>query len=460
MSTVLLQVEIRSDQDVVHTRQRARLIAELLGFDRQQQTRIGTAVSEIARNAQQYGGGGTAAFAVTGPAKAQQFAITVQDHGPGIPHLDAVLDGSYTSRTGLGLGIAGCRRLLDHFFIAAPPGEGTTVKLGQLLPATAPLVTPTVVGRLVATLAGLPVESSLEEIHTQNQELLATFTQLRQREEQLLQVNAELSETNDGVIALYADLADKAQRLQETESLLRARNAELKGFAYTIAHDLKAPLRGIAGYAQELAGKHQAGLSARAVFCLSQIATATSNLDQLIDDLLQYARFDGELPVFSAVSPRDLVETILHDRQRLIAGQQVEVTLDLPDATLQTWERGLGQVLANLIDNALKYSAHATPPRVGLRAGETDTGWQFIVSDNGIGFDMKYHDRIFGLFNRLVRAEEFEGTGAGLAIVKKVLDKLGGTIRAEAEPGHGATFFVELPTAPVAAETKLSPAFP
>jgi signal transduction histidine kinase len=115
--------------------------------------------------------------------------------------------------------------------------------------------------------------------------------------------------------------------------------------------------------------------------------------------------------------------------------------------TLHTWQRGLHQVLSNLIDNALKYSCNAKPPRLRIAAEAMPGGWRISVSDNGIGFDMKYHDRIFGLFNRLVRASEFEGTGAGLAIVKKLIDKLGGSIRAESAPGAGATFFVELPAA-------------
>ena len=102
------------------------------------------------------------------------------------------------------------------------------------------------------------------------------------------------------------------------------------------------------------------------------------------------------------------------------------------------------QALANLIDNALKYSRGSQPPRVWIRAAASEQGLTVSVADNGIGFDMKYHDRIFGLFNRLVRASEFEGTGAGLAIVRKVLERMGGAVRAESAPGRGATFTIRL----------------
>lgn len=244
-------------------------------------------------------------------------------------------------------------------------------------------------------------------------------------------------------IQLHA--AEMEQRVLARTEQLAARNQELKDFAYTVSHDLKAPLRGIAGYAGELNRKHRAGLGDRALFCLAQILTATSNLDHLIEDLLHYSRLDSETPILTEVNPRRLVDALLQDRELIVAEQGLVVTVDISPTPLRAWERGLVQVLANLIDNAIKYSRKACPPRLRITAATVDGAWRLSVSDNGIGFDMKYHDRIFGLFNRLVRMEEFEGTGAGLAIVRKVLDKQGGRIWAESAPGQGATFFVELP---------------
>ncbi|MDP1899898.1 MAG: CHASE3 domain-containing protein [Rubrivivax sp.] len=248
---------------------------------------------------------------------------------------------------------------------------------------------------------------------------------------------------------VLASIVDITQR-KRADARLRAKNDELKGFAYTVSHDLKAPLRGISGYAQELERRHKAGLSERALFCIDQIITAAKNLDRLIEDLLKLSRLDTETPTFTEVPLADLVQSILRDRGHTLAEQGVELSLDVPPITLRTWERGLNQMLSNLIDNAVKYSRDARPPRLAIRAEVVAGTCRLSVADNGIGFDMKYHDRIFGLFNRLVRANEFEGTGAGLAIVKKLADKLGGSIRAEAAPGQGATFFVELPMAPAA----------
>jgi signal transduction histidine kinase len=237
------------------------------------------------------------------------------------------------------------------------------------------------------------------------------------------------------------------QRVADRTAALATKNDELKGFAYTVSHDLKAPLRGISGYAQELERRHKEGLSERALFCIAQINVATKNLEQLIEDLLTYSRLESELPTLTEVPLPELVQGILRDRSHTLAKLGVEVCVEVPPMTLHTWQRGLHQVLSNLIDNALKYSCNAKPPRLRIAAEAMPGGWRISVSDNGIGFDMKYHDRIFGLFNRLVRASEFEGTGAGLAIVKKLIDKLGGSIRAESAPGAGATFIVELPAA-------------
>jgi PAS domain S-box-containing protein len=268
---------------------------------------------------------------------------------------------------------------------------------------------------------------------------------------------ASLQGANDevnGYLAIAADiteskaaaraLADKSRALE----IQTAYNEQLNAFSYTVSHDLKAPLRGIVGYAQELELRHQEALSERARFCVGQIVNSGLRLDLLIDDLLRYARIGAELPAPSDVNLLSMVQTLLNDCSPLIAEQQVQVTLDMPAATVRVWERGLNQVLANLIDNALKFSRNAAPPRLSIRGEQTPHGFLLSVSDNGIGFDIKYQDRVFGLFNRLPQASSFEGSGAGLAIVKKLIEKLGAKIWALSAPAQGATFFVELPMLP------------
>lgn len=259
--------------------------------------------------------------------------------------------------------------------------------------------------------------------------------------------SASISPIRDaaGIITHYVAVNEDITERKHIEQLILEKNEELKRFTYTVSHDLKAPLRGIAGYAQELEHRHKEGLPERAQFCIAQIITASRNLDNLIEDLLKYSRLDTEALTLTEVNLPGLVQGILRDRSLEITERGIEVSVNVPPVILRSWERGLQQILANLIDNAIKYSRQSKPPRLTINAETAGDVCGITVTDNGIGFDMKYHDRIFGLFNRLVRADEFEGTGVGLAIVKKLVEKLGGSIRAESAPGQGATFFVELP---------------
>jgi PAS domain S-box-containing protein len=250
------------------------------------------------------------------------------------------------------------------------------------------------------------------------------------------------------LLGICQDITDRRQaeeRLRRAE-LLRARHEELKSFATMVSHDLKAPLRAIAGYARELERQHQAGLSERGLFCVQQTRCAANNLEQLVEDLLRYCRLDAMVATPSDVDVCQLVEAILKERAASIVESGTRVTRDLSAQTIRTWESGLHQVLANLIDNALKYSRLSIPPRLHIGGRpHADGGYRIAVSDNGIGFDMKEHDRLFDLFHRLVSANEYEGTGAGLAIVRKLVERLGGKVYAESSPGQGATFTVELP---------------
>ena len=229
---------------------------------------------------------------------------------------------------------------------------------------------------------------------------------------------------------------------------LRVRNEELSAFAYMVSHDLKAPLRSIGGYARELDRQHHRSSSPRADRCVKEILAATGSLEQMIEDLLRYCRLDGEMPSHSDVDLGELLDQIVRERWPSLGERGVELSRDLAVTRLRTWQRGLAQILTNLIDNALKFSADAGPSRVRISSQEIDGVVRLVVADNGIGFDMKYHDRIFGLFNRLDPHDRFEGTGAGLAIVKKIAERIGATVRAESTPGSGATFFVDLPSFP------------
>src|SRR6185436_19636741 len=172
MSISLLSMTIRYEQDVVAVRQKARQVAAAVGFDGQDQTRIATAISELARNAFMYARGGVVDFFVEGQRAPQVLMIRVSDRGPGIADVDAVLSGRYRSPTGMGLGMAGARRLVDRFEVTSSIGQGTTVTVGKLFSRRAPVLDAAALGALASTLAKAEPQNPIEEVRQQNQELI------------------------------------------------------------------------------------------------------------------------------------------------------------------------------------------------------------------------------------------------------------------------------------------------
>ena len=220
MTIRLVTVAVRDEQDVVSARQRARQIARLLGFETQDQARVATAVSEIVRNAFRYAGGGDVEFSIEGERPPQLLSVQVRDQGRGIEQLETILAGTYRSSTGMGLGIVGSRRLMDHFSIKSTP-HGTTIVLQKLLPESAAFVTPAQAARIAASLQAEAASSPIEEVQQQNRELLRALQELREQQDKVLSVNRELEDTNRGVVALYAELEERAdflRRADETKS--------------------------------------------------------------------------------------------------------------------------------------------------------------------------------------------------------------------------------------------------
>lgn len=303
------------------------------------------------------------------------------------------------------------------------------------------------------TVAAVRVSSAasefVEEISKLDSALAAeALAEVRHRAERRRNTTLVLSAAGVSIAVLLGAvhllfLRDSVSR-QRSEAALRRHNETLKSFAHSVAHDLRAPLRGIAGYATELANQAEFA-DARGRHCISQINTAAQNLERLIGDTLDYAQLDAETPHLTTIILPSLIASLLQQRAPEIRHHGTIVDTHFGIVTVTSWERGLVQLIGNLLDNAIKYSRHAHPPRLRIETAQTPLCWRIMIYDNGVGFDMKYHDRIFGLFKRLVTTEEFEGTGAGLAIVRKITDRLGGTVCAEGRPGGGATFLVELP---------------
>jgi signal transduction histidine kinase len=230
-------------------------------------------------------------------------------------------------------------------------------------------------------------------------------------------------------------------RVRERTAALEALNKELESFSYSVSHDLRAPLRAVGGYARMLEEDHAGALNAEGRRLLQVVRSSSWQMGQLIDDLLEFSRLGRQEPLRSRIDVADLVREVIGELARDTRAA-VEVS-ELPHAEAD--RALLKQVWTNLIGNALKYSGKRDAARVEIGGREEQAENVYWVRDNGVGFDMRYTAKLFGVFQRLHRADEFPGTGVGLAIVQRVVARHGGRVWAEGKPGEGACFYFSLP---------------
>jgi signal transduction histidine kinase/DNA-binding response OmpR family regulator len=436
----IFSVPLRHERHVVHARQRAREIAALLGFEHQEQIRLATAASELARNAFRYATNGTVEFLVKA-ATPQLFVISVTDSGPGISNLSEILDGRYVSQTGLGKGIIGTKRLMDHFQISSS-AEGTRVEAGKLLPQTVPPVNAARVRRITSDLATRNATDPFDEVERQNQELLKTLAELREKQDQLAELNRELEDTNRGVVALYAELDQNADDLR--------RVSELKtSFLSNLSHEFRTPLNSITSLCHLLKSRSDGDLSAEQEKQVVYIQRSATELTELVNDLLDLAKVEaGKIDVKPKhFEVQDVFGALRGVLKPLLTGNSLELIFDADPGLppLYTDEGKVSQILRNLISNALKFTRRG---HVRLSAQlEADELIVFQVSDTGIGIALEDQERIFEEFVQIEGElqAKVKGTGLGLPLSRRLAELLGGTITLESELGVGSTFSVRLP---------------
>jgi PAS domain S-box-containing protein len=239
--------------------------------------------------------------------------------------------------------------------------------------------------------------------------------------------------------------AELEERVRQRTVELAAANQELETFTYSVSHDLKAPLRGIDGYSQLLLADHGDRLDEEGRLFLNNVRQGVARMNQLIEDLLAYSRMERRGLRKVALELGQEVVKALSECKSDIEARQARVEVAVQGLTIHADPDGLALVLRNLIDNALKFARDRQPPLLRICGNPTDQSAILSIQDNGIGFDMRFHDRIFEIFQRLQRAEDYPGTGVGLAIVRKAAQRMGGRVWAESAPGQGATFYLELP---------------
>ncbi len=433
----LSSISLHFEYDLVAARRRARQIAALLGYEQQDQTRIATVASEIARNALRYGGGGRVEFAVERNGTAS-LVMTITDRGPGIGNLEEVLAGRYESQTGMGLGIVGARRLMDDLQISTSAGQGTTVTMKKLLSPRAPDLAGDGLRRLIDELARHRSESPLEEIQQQNAELLRALGELEERQNEQERLNQELEDTNRGVLALYAEIDEKA------ESLRRADQVKTR-FLSDMSHEFRTPVNSILALTRLLEelplgeeGQKQIGL----------IRRAAEDLESLVNDFLDLAKIEAgkievrpaELEVgrlFSAL--RGMLRPLLLNRSLSLV---FEEPADLP--VMFTDEGKVSQILRNFISNALKFTEAG---EIRVSAERDGDAVRFSVEDTGIGIAPEDQERIFEEFTQIPNPlqRNHKGTGLGLPLTRKLASIVGGKVGVRSTPGLGSTFWAEIP---------------
>ena len=441
MSNRLSIIALRNERDVVQARQRAREIAALLGFDNQEQIRLATATSEMARNAFRYARNGKVSFDVE-TGRRQVLEITISDGGPGIDNLNEIFEGRYRSSTGMGLGILGTKRLMDNFQITSSV-SGTVVKMGKELPFTAAALTPIRLKELNEKISSKTPESPYEEIDRQNRELLKTLQELRARQEELALLNRELEDTNRGVVALYAELDERADYLRRASDLKTS-------FLSNISHEFRTPLNSIMSLARILLDRLDGDLTADQETQVGFILESAKTLSEMVNDLLDLAKVEaGKVRIrVKTFEVMELFSALKGMLKPLLADNSSVDLVFLEGANLppmRTDEGKVSQILRNFISNAIKFTPQG---EIKISAELSSSGSVlFEVTDTGIGIPEEHLETIFQEFSQIENPlqDRYRGTGLGLPLCKKMALLLGGKVWVKSELGRGSSFFVELP---------------
>jgi len=278
------------------------------------------------------------------------------------------------------------------------------------------------------------------ELSRKNEQLRHHAEMLEQRNAELERAIRERQKAEEEIRRLNAELELRVR--ERTGELVRA-NEELRQFGYAASHDLREPLRTVASYTQLLTRRFDDKFDAEAREFMAYIVDSVHRMDSLLSDLLAYShQLNATDQAFSLVDSEAVLAGVLMNLDSSIRETGAEVTHDpLPTVTSDFVQ--LGQVFQNLIGNSIKYRSEA-PPRIHISAKENEDDWEFSFKDNGMGIDPRYHEQIFGIFKRL-HGREYPGTGIGLALVKRIVERHGGRIWVESEAGKGATFRFTLP---------------
>ncbi|MBQ1050861.1 sensor histidine kinase [Micromonospora sp. C51] len=436
---------LRVEQDIFVVRQRGREVAAAVGLEHQDQVRIATALSEVARDLLRAVGGADVVFAVAdAPDGRGHLRVDLTPVAP-LP------GGRYEPESGA------VARLVDTLSVLTVERD-TVIRMSRRVPATARALTPERLAELRAQLAESAPGTAEEELATQNLQLINALDEVRNQRDELARLNEELEQTNQGVMALYQQLTDELEatnqgvvalyaELDEKSAQLRAASESKSRFLANVSHELRAPVTAIIGLARLLGDSASDPLTTEQERQVGLIRSSASDLLTLVNELLDLAKAEsGRIePELTEVDLRAVFGQLRGTLRALPAADGVDLVVEEPatPATVRTDEVLLAQVLRNLLHNGLKFT---TSGEVRLRAERHGDRWQLAVSDTGPGIPPELHDRVFEEFYQAPGPARVGGTGLGLPYARRLVNLLGGTLELTSEPGRGSTFTVWLPT--------------
>ncbi|MEV4198581.1 ATP-binding protein [Micromonospora globbae] len=435
---------LRVEQDIFVVRQRGREVAAAVGLEHQDQVRMATALSEVARDLLRAVGGADVIFyAEPRPDGRWHLRVDLVPVGP-LP------DGRYVPQSGA------VARLVDSLGVVGL-GRDTVVRMSRRVPVTAQALTPERLAELRTELGRSLPGSALDELTAQNQQLIAALDEVRSQRDELAVLNTELEETNRGVMALYNQLSEELEEtnrgvvalyaeLDEKSAQLRAASESKSRFLANVSHELRAPVTAIIGLGRLLADSASDPLTEEQARQVGLIRSSAADLLNLVNELLDLAKAEsGRIePTWADVDLRPVFGQLRGTLRALATRPEVELVVEEPPspAVLRTDEVLLAQVLRNLLHNGLKFTERG---EVRLRASRRDEGWEITVTDTGPGIAPDLHDRIFEEFYQVPGTTRAYGTGLGLPYARRLVTLLGGTLHLDSEPGRGSTFTVALP---------------
>ena len=429
MSEELLVLPLDTERDMLLLRQRAREAAALLGFGVQDQTRIATSASEVARAVLRAGGGGRAELRLDRREGGAELVLRFRGAG-----VEAALPGDGRAEA---LGLIAARRVMDRFSRQVDAEGG--VELAKRLPPGA-AADVAAARRVAGELGRRRPHDAAEELERQNAELLLTLEELRGRQAELSQLNQELADTNRGVVALYAELDERVEQLRRANRL-RAQ------FTSYMSHEFRTPLDSILALSGLLLGEVDGELNEEQSKQLRLLRGSAQDLLMMVDDLLDTARMEaGQVEIRpERFRVADLFSALRATLRPLLSGDGVALHFADAPPELELFTDGakLSQVLRNFISNALKFTERG---EIRVAAEATGEAVRFSVADTGVGIDPADQERIFEDFTRVqAPGRRVKGSGLGLALSRKLARLLGGEVGVESRPGVGSTFWVVVP---------------